>query len=82
MMRYKSHVKANDLDTNDAELEINPRSSPCGGMKRGYVHFDAEPNSKIFVAWKTLHPDVNGNCTIRIGAGLQQSDFTTLKPVV
>lgn len=33
------------------------------------------------MAWKTLHPDAAGNCTIRLGSGVSQGGFKTLQPV-
>ena len=38
-------------------------------------------NSKMFVAWKTVHPDELGNCTIRLGAGANMATYSVLKPL-
>mgnify|MGYP000937757871 CR=1 FL=1 len=88
MQRYISHVKPKDAEGNEiepsedeAEAVQNPKLQPCGGFKSGRVHFDAEVSSKIFVAWKTVHPDVAGNCTIRIGSGDSQGGFNVIQPV-
>jgi len=54
---------------------FNPHLEPCGGYRPGRVHFDAETNSKVFIAWKTMHPDIAGNCTIRLGSGVNQANF-------
>jgi hypothetical protein len=78
MGRYHTHLKIAELS--DEVEEVNQKVAPCGGKKRGFAHFDAEANSKVYVAFKTVHPDIDGNCTIRLGAGLQQSDMEVLKP--
>ena len=89
MQRYITHAKLK----NDAGVEVesteepdnvdslNTHITPCGGFKPGKVHFDAEVNSKDFVAWKIVHPDIDGNCTIRIGNGVNQENFKTIKPL-
>ena len=88
MQRYVSHIKAKDSDGNEIEVDddedkpdLNPKLQPCGGFKAGRVHFDAEVSTKIFVAWKTVHPDVLGNCTIRLGSGVNQGAFNVIQPV-
>jgi hypothetical protein len=73
MQRYVSHVKPKDMDGNEIDVEetdpvkLNPHNEPCGGMPAGRVHFDASVGSKMFIAWKTAHPDSNSNCTISLG---------------
>jgi len=89
MQRYHSHVKPKDMagsevdndPENDDDSGLNPHLEPCGGFKPGRVHFDAEVSSKVFVAWKTVHPDATGNCTLRLGAGLMQSNFEVIRPL-
>lgn len=76
MQRYHSHIKPKDSEGNYVDIEddddstLNPHLEPCGGYKAGRVHFDAAVNSRVFVAWKTLHPDAAGNCTLKLGSGL------------
>lgn len=80
MQRLDLHAKLKDDDgnfvenpidmDNTGEEVINPKQAPCGGYKSGKVHFDAEVSTRIFVAWKIMHPDVTGNCTIRLGSGV------------
>jgi hypothetical protein len=88
MQRYTSRVTPKDADgnaisTDDGEEDtaVNPKTEPCGGQKSGRVHFDAESGSKAFIAWKTLHPDETGNCTIRLGNGNIASNLQVLKPL-
>jgi hypothetical protein len=33
------------------------------------------------VAWKVMHPDVEGNCTIRLGSGENEGDYKVLRPI-
>lgn len=82
MQRFIPHSKPKDDNGNELEGEeeidlasLNPHLQPCGGFKPGKVHFDAEVSSKLFVAWKTLHPDISGNCTISLGSGVNQENF-------
>ena len=88
MQRYKSRVTPKDsngnvIDTDDGDDDStpNPKVYPCGGQKSGRVHFDAESGTKAFIAWKTLHPDETGNCTIRLGNGNIASNLTVLYPL-
>ena len=87
MQRYTSHIKPKDSDGNEVDVEetdpvfINPHSEPCGGMAAGRVHFDAEAGSKIFVAFKTVHPDSKSNCTVSLGQGNQQQNYEALIPL-
>lgn len=41
----------------------------------------ATPGSRNFIAWKVNHPAPNGNCTIRLGTGPDESDFRVLHPL-
>jgi hypothetical protein len=63
------------------ESDLNPSMAPCGGAKEGRVHFDAETGSKAFIMWRTIHPDLTGNCTIRLGDGLSEEDMDVLMPL-
>lgn len=45
------------------------------------VHFVSSPGARNYVAWKTVHPSKKGNCTIRIGDGPNENDFTVLFPL-
>jgi len=93
MQRYYSRVRPKDADGNPMDLDeekyppydatdLNPLLEPCGGAKTGRVHFDAESGSKALIQWRTVHPDEQGNCTIRLGDGLTDSEteFTVLSP--
>ena len=88
MQRFVSHIHADQLDDDSSEpvaavadtSSFNPRTAPCGGYKKGKVHFDVEMDTKILVAWKTVHPDAEGNCTIRLGVGAQEGDYKVLRP--
>jgi hypothetical protein len=31
--------------------------------------------------WRTIHPDLSGNCTIRLGDGLSEEDMEVLYPL-
>jgi hypothetical protein len=83
MQRYWSRVTPKDSAGNTLEndgryeeykdSDLNPGLTPCGGAKAGRVHFDADAGSKSFVMWRTIHPDLNGNCTIKLGDGLTDS---------
>ena len=90
MGRYITRKKIKDEDGNiiqDDSLEVvsesdtNPHLEPCGGFPRGRVHFDAEPGSRGMISWKTKYPDVNGNCTVRLGNKGDVGSFTTLFPL-
>lgn len=87
MQRYTSHIKntledqPQEEESNATSTDKNARVGPCGGYPKGKVFFDAEVDSKIMVAWKVLHPDSEGNCTIRLGAGESEADFRVLRPL-
>ena len=92
MQRYPSKVKAKDAEGNDLdddserypayeEQDLNPKVGPCGGTKPGRAHFDAASGSKVFAMWKVVHPDMEGNCTIRLGGGLSDEDFKVMTPL-
>ncbi len=53
---------------------------PCGGSEKSFVHYMATPGSRNFIQWKVSHPSVDGNCTVRIGQGLDEDEFFILKP--
>jgi hypothetical protein len=55
-------------------------NQPCGGIPKGHVHYLAKPNSRNYIEWKVLHPSKTGNCTVRLGQGLDEDDFTVLFP--
>ena len=80
-----------DLDENNEELDdtryesyteadLNPLLYPCGGAKAGRVHFDAEMSSKVYINWRTLHPDDKGMCTLRLGESANDKDYDILYP--
>ena len=94
MQRYWSRVTPKDSEGNTLydsdgryqeykESDLNPALAPCGGAKAGRVHFDADAGSKAFIMWRTIHPDLDGNCTIRLGDGLTDSaeEFEVLMPL-
>ena len=94
MQRYPSRVVPKDSEGNliydtegryesYKESDLNPGMAPCGGAKAGRVHFDADAGSKAYVMWRTIHPDLTGNCTIRLGDGLTDApdEFETLFPL-
>jgi hypothetical protein len=53
---------------------------PCGATDKGFVHYMATPGSRNYVQWKVLHAAADGNCTLRIGQGLDEDDFLVLRP--
>lgn len=53
---------------------------PCGGADKGYVHYLATPGSRNFIQWRVMHPSVDGNCTVRVGQGLDEDEFIVLRP--
>jgi hypothetical protein len=52
--------------------------APCGGTKRGGVHFVGTPNSRNFIGWKIVHPSLTGNCTVRLGTGPDEDEYKVL----
>jgi len=63
----------------------DPNNQPCGGLEKGAVHYLAQPGSKALIQWKVLHSAPEGNCTLRVGHGLDQEEgdenkFITLIP--
>ena len=40
----------------------------------------AMPGSRNFIQWKVAHPAQDGNCTVRVGQGLDEDEFVVLKP--
>lgn len=67
---------------NTSPLPIN--EGPCGRTERGMVYYSGFPGRSNLIRWKIIHPIVNGNCTIRLSNGLDESDqnsFNVLFPV-
>jgi hypothetical protein len=89
MQRYISKVKVKDEDGNiidngdiDDQIEnLNPHMQPCGGTLRGRSHLMSDVGSKHTVTWKTIHPDPQGNCTIRLGSKGEDKNMVTLYPL-
>ena len=92
IQRYYSRVTPKDadgstLDDPDGRYEyyddsdLNSMVAPCGGAKLGRVHFDAASGSKAYILWRTIHPDLHGNCTIKLSDGLSESMSEVLKPL-
>ena len=55
-------------------------SPPCGGAEKTFTHYLAKPGSRNYIQWKVLHPVSNGTCIVRVGEGLDESEFKILKP--
>lgn len=53
---------------------------PCGDGVKSKVHFLATPGSRNLVEWRTIRPDPRGNCTVRFGTGVDETQFKTLRP--
>ena len=89
MGRYISRVKVKDENGNvvdngstDDQIEnLNSHMQPCGGALRGNSHLMSEVGSKHTVTWKTMHPDPQGNCTIRLGSKGEDKNMVTLYPL-
>mmetsp|Transcript_32936 Transcript_32936/g.50365 ORF Transcript_32936/g.50365 Transcript_32936/m.50365 type:complete len:136 (+) Transcript_32936:198-605(+) len=91
MQRYYSRVTPKDADGSVMEdpdgryeyydnNDLNPKVQPCGGAKLGRVHFDAESGTRMNVLWRTVHPDLKGNCTIRLSDGLNEKLVDVMHP--
>jgi hypothetical protein len=62
-----------------------PNEQPCGGIDKAKVHFIATPGSRHFFQWKVSYPHPEGNCTFRVGTGLDLEEqdegrFIALQP--
>jgi len=57
-----------------------PNEQPCGGTQKGKTHYLAEPGSRNYLHWRVLKAVHNANCTVRFGVGLDEDDFTVLRP--
>lgn len=55
-------------------------SPPCGGADKRFVHYITTPGSRNYVQWKVIHPAIDGNCTIRVGQGVDEDEYIVLKP--
>ena len=60
-------------------------NQPCGDADKGTVHYLGAPGSKNLVQWKVVHPSPDGNCTVRVGSGLDSEEtdegkFIVLQP--
>ena len=47
---------------------------PCGGAEKGKVHYLTYPGSKNYLQWKVSHATPEGNCTVRVGHGLDEDE--------
>ncbi|CAI2373434.1 unnamed protein product [Moneuplotes crassus] len=54
---------------------------PCGSTKRGMVYYSAYPGRSNLIRWKVIHPILEGNCTIKLSNGLDQSHETAFEPL-
>ena len=57
-----------------------PNKQPCGNTEKSKVHYLAAPNSRNLIQWRTIRPDPHGNCTVRMGTGIDESQFRVLRP--
>jgi hypothetical protein len=63
-----------DSDTSTLNTE------PCGTAEKSSTHYLSKPGSRNYVQWKVSKSSPDGNCTVRLGSGLDEDDFTVLKP--
>jgi len=67
---------------NTVPLPIN--RAPCGPTSSGAVYYSAFPGRANLIRWKTIQSIVDGNCTIRLSDGFNDTDdssYQTLLPV-
>lgn len=64
-------------DTSLSKMDV----APCGGVNKKKADTLTNSGSKMHVIWETINPVYNGNCTVRISPGLDQSNFTLLTPI-
>ena len=56
-------------------------SSPCGGIERQLSNTITRRGSYINFVWEVVKPEINGTCTVKISAGLENETlFETLYP--
>ena len=67
--------------TRDLTDRNQPNQQPCGIAQKTKTHYLAEPGSRNYFQWRVLKAVHNGNCTVRFGTGLDESDFTVLYPL-
>ena len=57
-----------------------PNKQPCGNTEPGHIHLLTQPGARNYFQWRTIRPVSDGNCTVRFGTGLDENEFTVLKP--
>lgn len=56
-------------------------NSPCGGVQRDLTNTITRKGSYINFVWEVVKPEINGKCTVKISAGLENETlFETLYP--
>ena len=56
-------------------------SSPCGGIERQLSNTITRKGSYINFVWEVVKPEINGTCSVKISAGLENETlFETLHP--
>lgn len=57
-----------------------PDWAPCGGISKEYSNFISSPLTYGFIKWRTIHPDKDGMCLLRITKEAEDSeaDFMVL----
>lgn len=81
---YISELVLEDPFPRNGSSALPLNMAPCGPTKRGNVYYSAFPGRTNLVRWKVIHPIVDGNCTIRLSNGLDESDelsYQVLDPV-
>ena len=57
-----------------------PNKQPCGNTEPGHIHLLTQPGARNYFQWRTIRPVSDGNCTVRFGTGIDEDEFTVLKP--
>ena len=59
-------------------------TGPCGAREKGKVHYMSQPLQRNSISWKTIHHSKQGNCTLRLGPGIDETferDYKLLIPI-
>ena len=73
-MELLSPLKRKDVDLTKVGMR------PCGGTKKGPVHYETTPGSRNIVAWKVDKPSPAGRCIIRVSDSPNEADMIVAKP--
>lgn len=78
---YIPELILEDPNPREGTSSLPLNQPPWGGTKRGMVFYSAFPGRSNLIRWKVIHPIINGNCTIKLSNGLDQTHSNAFQPL-